>query len=75
MIATFEPEGTIKPFRFRLSDEYGESQIFNIRHINYSEKFERENKVKFAVKVTVNGQDKTLIVWFYGDSNKWYIDI
>lgn len=75
MIAHFK-KNEIVPIRFRIENTSGELIVVNINKVKYTEIINyNDKKIKFCVISKINGYSKELIIWFYINSNTWYIDV
>jgi hypothetical protein len=72
MIAEFK-ETTIKPMRFRITDEEGEQHTFDITGyiIKATEKHMNNTIFKFECNIVINDNKRSCEVWYNRDTCKW----
>lgn len=73
MIATFSKEGRPYPYRFRLVAEDETFIVVNIDKILFMEENKRENIIKFRCNCIINDTKRTVDIYFYKMSAKWYM--
>lgn len=75
MIAEYKRTGEVRPIRFRLTDENGEQQVYNVKKILSKSKEKFEGKVfwKFNIFIEINGFERLCEVRFYLVDMKWVL--
>jgi hypothetical protein len=72
MIAEFKLD-SIKPIRFRITDENGEQQVYNIEGYRLKETINRMNATiyNFECNIIINNQKRLCEVWYNRDTCRW----
>lgn len=72
VIAEFLTDGTIKPFKIRLS-ENDDLIVIPIKRLLFTENLRNTNYVRFGVETVINDTLKRCELFYYPVDYRWYL--